>query len=161
MQLGVGISDRIPPLFLVCGLTRSIECELTEAKNKSELNSVSNRWMHYELIVIEELAYVGRSPRAVVSDHRRKSGENSGDRYDEPAVVGMDPARLCRPFWTGCAKAICSSQYSVSSSDNSPFNAGFSLYLPWTSLQGPQGQPRFLAAVLHGKRLPIRRQDGK
>jgi DNA replication protein DnaC len=32
--------------------------ELTEAKNKSELNRVTNRWMRYELIVIDEMAYV-------------------------------------------------------------------------------------------------------
>jgi len=31
---------------------------LTEAKNKSELNRVTNRWMQYELIVIDEMAYV-------------------------------------------------------------------------------------------------------
>ena len=32
--------------------------ELTEAKNKSELNRVTARWMRYELIVIDEMAYV-------------------------------------------------------------------------------------------------------
>jgi DNA replication protein DnaC len=32
--------------------------ELTEAKNKSELNRVTRRWTRYELIVIDELAYV-------------------------------------------------------------------------------------------------------
>jgi DNA replication protein DnaC len=32
--------------------------ELSEAKNNSELNRVTNRWMRYELIVIDELAYV-------------------------------------------------------------------------------------------------------
>src|ERR1035437_8926298 len=32
--------------------------ELSEAKNKSELNRVTNRWMRYELIVIDELGYV-------------------------------------------------------------------------------------------------------
>jgi hypothetical protein len=31
--------------------------ELTEAKNKSELTRVTNRWMRYELIVIDEVAY--------------------------------------------------------------------------------------------------------
>ena len=30
--------------------------QLTEAKNKSELNRVTNRWMRYELIVIDEMA---------------------------------------------------------------------------------------------------------
>ena len=32
--------------------------ELTEAKHKSELNRVTNRWTRYELIVIDEMAYV-------------------------------------------------------------------------------------------------------
>jgi DNA replication protein DnaC len=32
--------------------------ELIEAKNKSELNRVTNRWTRYELIVIDEMAYV-------------------------------------------------------------------------------------------------------
>ena len=32
--------------------------ELTEAKNKSELNRVTNRWTRCELIVIDEMAYV-------------------------------------------------------------------------------------------------------
>ena len=31
---------------------------LTEAKNKSDLNRVTNRWTQYELIVIDEMAYV-------------------------------------------------------------------------------------------------------
>lgn len=33
--------------------------ELIEAKNKSELNRVTGRWSRYELIVIDEIAYVG------------------------------------------------------------------------------------------------------
>ena len=32
--------------------------ELSEAKNQSELSRVTNRWMRYELIVIDELGYV-------------------------------------------------------------------------------------------------------
>jgi DNA replication protein DnaC len=32
--------------------------ELVEAKNNSELNRVTNRWTRYELIVIDEMAYV-------------------------------------------------------------------------------------------------------
>jgi DNA replication protein DnaC len=32
--------------------------ELSEAQNHSELNRVTNRWLRYELIVIDELAYV-------------------------------------------------------------------------------------------------------
>jgi DNA replication protein DnaC len=32
--------------------------ELMEAKNKSELNRITGRWTRYELIVIDEMAYV-------------------------------------------------------------------------------------------------------
>src|SRR3974390_3932967 len=32
--------------------------ELIEAKNKSELNRVTNRWTRYDLLVIDEMAYV-------------------------------------------------------------------------------------------------------
>ena len=32
--------------------------ELTEAKNNSELNRVTRRWTRYELIVIDEMAYM-------------------------------------------------------------------------------------------------------
>ena len=32
--------------------------ELTEAQNRSELNRVTNRWTRYELIMIDEMAYV-------------------------------------------------------------------------------------------------------
>jgi DNA replication protein DnaC len=39
--------------------------ELTEAQNKSELNRVTNRWMRYELIVIDELGYVAMPEAAV------------------------------------------------------------------------------------------------
>jgi len=33
--------------------------DLMEAKNKSELNRITNRWTRYELIVIDEMGYVG------------------------------------------------------------------------------------------------------
>jgi DNA replication protein DnaC len=39
--------------------------ELIEAKNQSELNRVTNRWLRYELIVIDEMAYVGMPESAV------------------------------------------------------------------------------------------------
>ena len=32
--------------------------ELVEAKNQSELSRVRNRWLRYQLIVIDEMAYV-------------------------------------------------------------------------------------------------------
>jgi DNA replication protein DnaC len=39
--------------------------ELIEAKNKSELNRITNRWMRYELIVIDEMGYVAMPEAAV------------------------------------------------------------------------------------------------
>jgi len=39
--------------------------ELIEAKNQSELNRVTNRWLRYELIVIDEMAYVAMPESAV------------------------------------------------------------------------------------------------
>lgn len=39
--------------------------ELLEAKNQSELNRVTNRWLRYELIVIDEMAY-GAMPESAV-----------------------------------------------------------------------------------------------
>lgn len=39
--------------------------ELIEAKNQSELNRVTNRWLRYELIVIDEMAYVAMPEAAV------------------------------------------------------------------------------------------------
>jgi DNA replication protein DnaC len=39
--------------------------ELIEAKNQSELNRVTGRWLRYELIVIDEMAYVAMPEAAV------------------------------------------------------------------------------------------------
>jgi DNA replication protein DnaC len=39
--------------------------ELIEAKNQSELNRITNRWLRYELIVIDEMAYVAMPESAV------------------------------------------------------------------------------------------------
>ena len=39
--------------------------ELMEAKNQSELNRITNRWLRYELIVIDEMAYVAMPESAV------------------------------------------------------------------------------------------------
>lgn len=39
--------------------------ELIEAKNQSELNRVTNRWLRYQLIVIDEMAYVAMPESAV------------------------------------------------------------------------------------------------
>jgi DNA replication protein DnaC len=38
---------------------------LIEAKNQSELNRITNRWLRYELIVIDEMAYVAMPESAV------------------------------------------------------------------------------------------------
>ena len=39
--------------------------DLIEAKNKSELSRITNRWTRYELIVIDEMGYVGIPESAV------------------------------------------------------------------------------------------------
>ena len=39
--------------------------ELMEAKKQSELNRITNRWLRYELIVIDEMAYVAMPESAV------------------------------------------------------------------------------------------------
>jgi DNA replication protein DnaC len=39
--------------------------ELIEAKNQSELNRITHRWLRYELIVIDEMAYVAMPESAV------------------------------------------------------------------------------------------------
>jgi DNA replication protein DnaC len=40
--------------------------ELMEAKNNSELNRVTRRWTRYELIVIDEMAYVAMPETAAL-----------------------------------------------------------------------------------------------
>ena len=56
--------------------------ELTEAKNRSELNRVTNRWTRYELIVIDEMAYVAMPEAAaellfqIVSGRAERAGKS-------------------------------------------------------------------------------------
>jgi hypothetical protein len=98
--------------------------ELTEAKDKSELNRVTNRWTRYELIVIDEMAYVampeaaaellfqiiaGRAERAAVMvttksavlrvDHH--DGSTSVKHWTRSTGRGVSPTflrdALCRP----------------------------------------------------------------
>jgi DNA replication protein DnaC len=45
--------------------TAELVNELIEAKNQSELNRITNRWLRYELIVIDEMAYVAMPESAV------------------------------------------------------------------------------------------------
>jgi DNA replication protein DnaC len=45
--------------------TAELVNELIEAKNQSELNRITNRWLRYELIVIDEMAYVAMPEPAV------------------------------------------------------------------------------------------------
>jgi DNA replication protein DnaC len=45
--------------------TAELVNELIEAKNQSELNRITNRWLRYELIVIDEMAYVAMPEAAV------------------------------------------------------------------------------------------------
>lgn len=45
--------------------TAELVNELVEAKQQSELNRITNRWLRYELIVIDEMAYVAIPESAV------------------------------------------------------------------------------------------------
>ena len=45
--------------------TAELVNELVEAKNQNELNRITNRWLRYELIVIDEMAYVAMPESAV------------------------------------------------------------------------------------------------
>lgn len=45
--------------------TAELVNELVEAKNQSELNRITSRWLRYELIVIDEMAYVAMPESAV------------------------------------------------------------------------------------------------
>lgn len=45
--------------------TAELVNELIEAKNQSELNRITSRWLRYELIVIDEMAYVAMPESAV------------------------------------------------------------------------------------------------
>lgn len=45
--------------------TAELVNELMEAKKQSELNRITNRWLRYELIVIDEMAYVAMPESAV------------------------------------------------------------------------------------------------
>ena len=67
--------------------------DLMEAKNKSELNRITNRWTRYELIVIDEMGYVGVPEPAAELLFQVISGRaemGSCDRHDKPAVFRMD-----------------------------------------------------------------------
>src|SRR5207249_1600389 len=67
--------------------------ELIEAKHKSELNRVTHRWTRYELIVIDEMAYVAMSEAAaenVVPGHCWASRARGRDHHHQFAVLGMD-----------------------------------------------------------------------
>jgi hypothetical protein len=64
--------------------------ELIEAKNKSELNRVTNRWTRYDLIVIAEMAYVAMPEAAAEMMFQIIAGTSGGDRDDELAVLRMD-----------------------------------------------------------------------
>ena len=72
--------------------------ELIEGKNRSELNRITNRWLRYELIVIDEMAYVAMPEAAAEVLFQVISG-----RAERAAVIvtsewtTMFPnARLCK-----------------------------------------------------------------
>ncbi len=77
--------------------------ELTEAKNKSELNRVTSRWMRYELIVIDEMAYVAMPETAaeclfhVVSGRAERAAVIVTTNLPFSEWTAMFPnARLCK-----------------------------------------------------------------
>lgn len=67
--------------------------ELVEAKNQSEINRVTNRRTRYELIVIDEMAYVAMPESAAELLFQVIAGwaeRAAGDHYDQSTVLGMD-----------------------------------------------------------------------
>jgi len=77
--------------------------ELTEAKNKSELNRITGRWTRYELIVIDEMAYVAISESAaemlfqVISRRAEKAAVILTTNLPFSEWTTMFPnARLCK-----------------------------------------------------------------
>ena len=77
--------------------------ELTEAKNKSELNRVTNRWMRYELLVIDEMAYVAMPEAAaellfqIIAGRAERSGVIVTTNLPFSEWTTMFPnARLCK-----------------------------------------------------------------
>ena len=77
--------------------------ELMEAKNKSELSRVTGRWMRYELIVIDEMAYVAMPESAaemlfqVISRRAEKAAVIVTTNLPFSEWTAMFPnARLCK-----------------------------------------------------------------
>jgi DNA replication protein DnaC len=77
--------------------------ELMEAKNKSELNRITGRWTRYELIVIDEMAYVAISESAaemlfqVISRRAEKAAVILTTNLPFSEWTTMFPnARLCK-----------------------------------------------------------------
>jgi DNA replication protein DnaC len=77
--------------------------ELTEAKNKSELNRITSRWLRYELIVIDEMAYVAMPESAaemlfqVISRRAEKAAVIVTTNLPFSEWTTMFPnARLCK-----------------------------------------------------------------
>jgi len=77
--------------------------ELIEAKNKSELNRITGRWMRYELIVIDEMAYVAMPESAaemlfqVISRRAEKAAVIVTTNLPFSEWTTMFPnARLCK-----------------------------------------------------------------
>jgi DNA replication protein DnaC len=77
--------------------------ELIEAKNKSELNRITSRWLRYELIVIDEMAYVAMPESAaemlfqVISRRAEKAAVIVTTNLPFSEWTTMFPnARLCK-----------------------------------------------------------------
>jgi IstB-like ATP binding protein len=90
--------------------------ELTEAKNKSELNRVTNRWMRYELIVIDELAYIAMPEAAAELLFQIIAG-----RAERAAVIATTNLLLCAPISASFSVRPCPSLLLWPTLFESPF----------------------------------------
>jgi DNA replication protein DnaC len=74
--------------------------ELIEAKNKSELSRVRNRWLRYQLIVIDEMTYVsvlGASGGAAVSGYFPEPSALDPSFRSSHVIGGATPGAPSRP----------------------------------------------------------------
>ena len=111
--------------------------EQIEAKNKSELNRVTNRWTRYDLIVIDEMAYVAMPEAAAEMMFQIIAG-----RAERAAVI----VTTNLPFseWTtmfrmrGCARRCLTAWSPVRSWSHSPMRGRLARALRCSLLEGIQ-----------------------
>jgi DNA replication protein DnaC len=82
--------------------------ELIEGKNRSELNRITNRWLRYELIVIDEMAYVAMPEAAAELLFQVISGRAERAAVIVPRIFRSPSGPPCfrmpgcaRRCWTG------------------------------------------------------------